>query len=331
MTARKDALLAKINLKKGMGLEIGPLCWPLVRKGEANIKYVDHVSTAELKKIYKGDAGVDLDLIVDVDYPLKGKSLEKAIGTDGPFDYLIASHVIEHVPDMVRWLQDLAAVLKVGGILSLAIPDKRFTFDIDRDPSSPGDIVGAYLDRYTRPSSAMLFDYAARYRMNIDAKKVWDGELYLSSKAPHRYSLHQAAELCIESKEHYVDNHCFVFTPYSFFEVIRTLMELELIDFKVASFFTTEEGTYEFLVSLQKIDVKMMRQERLQSLPEIPRDLYGRELEAKVKQLEGSMQDLKQALEQRQSELQHVLQSKSWRLTRPVRYGIRIAKKAKRK
>jgi SAM-dependent methyltransferase len=327
---RKEALLGKIDLKKGAGLEIGPLCWPILTKDEANIKYVDHATTTELKKLYRNDEGVDQDLIVDVDYPLNGKSLEKTVGKNGPFDYIIASHVMEHVPDMVRWLQDLAAVLKVGGIVSLAIPDKRFTFDIDRNPSSPGDVIGAYFDQYTRPSSATLFDYASQYRLNIDAAKAWAGELYLNSKAPHRYSLRQASELCLENKKRYVDTHCFVFTPYSFFEILRALIELELTEFKVASFFTTKTGEYEFLVSLQETSPKATKHERLQSLPKISRDPYSRESEARIKRLTTSGQELEQVVKQQRSELDHVLQSKSWRLTRPVRYSVRAAKKIKR-
>src|ERR1700722_11790090 len=108
---RKDKLLKHVQVK-GEGLEIGPLCWPLLPKSEFNVKYVDHVSAAKLKKIYKDDPGVALDRIDKVDYPLAGRSLRNTVGGNKLFDYVVASHVIEHVPDMVGWLQDMASVLK---------------------------------------------------------------------------------------------------------------------------------------------------------------------------------------------------------------------------
>ena len=47
-------------------------------------------------------------------------------------DFVIASHVIEYVPEMVSWLQCIGEALRPGGVLNLAIPasikiDKRLT------------------------------------------------------------------------------------------------------------------------------------------------------------------------------------------------------------
>ena len=327
MTNRKDSLLSAIDLKNGKGLELGPLCWPLVLKNEANIKYVDHVSTSELKKIYSNDAGVNLNQIVEVDFPLNGRTLHQTVGDAIPYDYIIASHVIEHVPDIVGWLQDISSVLKVNGIVSLAIPDKRYTFDIDREDSTPGDVVGAYFDEYKRPSSSTLFDYASKFRLNIDSEKVWSGELYLESTAPPRYSLKQASELCLENKKHYVDAHCFVFTPYSFFEILRVLIELELTDFKVHSFNATEVGAYEFIVSLQKVRKNIGKKSQLHSLPKLSRPLLSRESEAKIQRLELSEQSLGNDLRQTRKELNRILKSKSWRYTRPMRFILQLVSK----
>lgn len=320
---RKENILKKINIK-GEGLELGPLCWPILSRKEANVKYVDHVNRDKLIEIYKDDKGVPAELIPEVDFPLNGRSLRDSIPKNKKYDYIIASHVIEHVPDMIRWFRDLNASLKVGGIVSLAIPDKRFTFDIDRNPSTPGDVVGAYLDEYVRPSSATLFDYASKFRSKIDAHKVWDGELYLTSKAPHRYSNNEVLSMCAENKGQYVDTHCFVFTPYSFFEIIRKLIELELLDFKVASFTDTQHGTYEFLVSLEKTGPKKDVPSQLKTIPKVKREPLNRELLATI-------ETLKRDLKHSQHELNHIINSKSWQMTRPIRHGVRVAKNIKKK
>lgn len=315
---RRDKLLKKIDLK-GEGLEIGPLCWPLLKKNEANIKYVDHVSRNDLLEIYKDDKGILPELIPEVDFPLNGRSLRNTIPKGKKFDYILASHVIEHVPDMVRWLQDMASVLKTGGILSLAIPDKRYTFDIDRHTSTTGDVVGAYIDELEKPSSSTLFDYACNFRQNIDATKVWQGELYLNSKAPHRYSLSDSYNLCLENKKRYVDTHCNVFTPSSFFAIIRDLIGLGLFDYEVVTFHDTDEGQYEFLVSLRKTGSTVSAAEKIKSLPRIKARA--------IRELEKKVQDLSNELAMTRNELNDVYGSKSWRITSPMRNSAHIAKK----
>ena len=37
--------------------------------------------------------------------------------------------MIEHTPDLIAFLADCDAVLKDTGVLSLVIPDKRYSFD----------------------------------------------------------------------------------------------------------------------------------------------------------------------------------------------------------
>ncbi|MBI4858866.1 MAG: glycosyltransferase, partial [Candidatus Riflebacteria bacterium] len=52
------------------------------------------------------------------------------------FDFLIASHVLEHLADPLTALVEWHRVVRPGGKLLLAVPDKRFTFDRDR-PRTP--------------------------------------------------------------------------------------------------------------------------------------------------------------------------------------------------
>jgi len=69
-------------------------------KKESKIYYVDHATTSELRKKYANEK-VPIDEIVTVDYALHNKTLAEV--TKGKkFYYIIASHVIEHVPDTIR-------------------------------------------------------------------------------------------------------------------------------------------------------------------------------------------------------------------------------------
>ena len=63
------------------------------------------------------------------------------IGKTGCYDWIIASHVIEHVPNFISYLQQCEAMLKPDGILSFIIPDKRYCFDYFSSSSSTGDVL----------------------------------------------------------------------------------------------------------------------------------------------------------------------------------------------
>jgi hypothetical protein len=51
---------------------------------------------------------------------------------DGALDFLLASHVIEHMPDTIAALAEWARVLRQGGILFLIVPHKDRTMDAER-------------------------------------------------------------------------------------------------------------------------------------------------------------------------------------------------------
>ncbi len=309
---RKARILNKIDLRKGTGLELGPLTNPIVTKDESRVYYVDHMSTADLKKKYAKEP-VEIDQIVKVDYVIGNSSLKKAVGNN-KFDYIIASHVIEHVPDVVSWLQEIASILKPNGILALAIPDKRFTFDITRQNSRPADILGAYADKYTRASSASMYDFAVEYRQQINGQEVADNKYKDFSKKPKRYTAKEAWKMTLNNaaEKEYVDSHCHVFTPYSFLEIVKALIEHELFDFEVVDFYDTVPHEIEFIVSLKKVS-KKVRSKQLKIIPKLTKPTPTHELEKRVNDLE--------------QQLHNVLTSHSWRVTKPLRSIVNKTKR----
>ena len=148
MTDRRARLLERIDVDNQRGLELGPLHNPLIERDGTQVLYVDHADTATLRRKYEGH---DVGEIVDVDV-VWDRRLASALGDRAPVGYVVASHVIEHVPDLVGWLGELAEVLATGGALSLAIPDKRFCFDRRRAESRLGEVIEAHLQARLRPS-----------------------------------------------------------------------------------------------------------------------------------------------------------------------------------
>ena len=54
----------------GRGLEIGPLHRTIVRRDQADVRYVDVLDRDGLVAHYADDAGVDTDRIPEIDFPL---------------------------------------------------------------------------------------------------------------------------------------------------------------------------------------------------------------------------------------------------------------------
>jgi SAM-dependent methyltransferase len=264
--------LAVIDVAQMSGLEIGPLASPRVRKDEGRVRYVDHASAAELRQKYATNEGMRnrLDEIVDVDYVLgESTKISEAVAHDAPFDYVIASHVIEHIPDPVSWMDDLTRVLRPGGILSLVVPDKRYCFDVNRSLTEISDLVDANLRLLRQPSYRQAYDfYAKSIGGMVDPAEAWDGADYTSVVRQDFADPDVAAlDACrrMQVSNEFVDVHCHVFTPGSFLGLVEKLARLGLMDYEVAAFFPTARYNFEFYVSLRLLDAHAYRDSLLRS------------------------------------------------------------------
>lgn len=233
------------------GVEFGPLSRPLALKGETEVYYVDHCSTDELKAKYAGNYDAHVDQIVDVDFVSRGETLSELIGDKAPLDFVVASHVIEHVPDLAGWLRDMHASLKDGGSLYLVIPDKRFTFDLHRRPASLEEVEAAYREERKRPGLRLVLDHFANV-VDVDTWALWDD---YSNAHSARYA-HGPEFLNVAYEHHaegrYIDIHCWVFTPWSFMNLMADISEQFGLGFTLASFMTTQSHDLEFYVTLRK-------------------------------------------------------------------------------
>jgi predicted SAM-dependent methyltransferase len=119
---------------RGDGIEIGPLTWPMRMPPGARVRYVDHAGRDDLIRLYGGtfdDQGAYASAIPETDVIDDAATL--ATFADVSVDFVVANHVLEHIEDPVAALGNLLRVLRPGGVLFLALPDARHTFDARRD------------------------------------------------------------------------------------------------------------------------------------------------------------------------------------------------------
>ena len=124
---------------KGAGIEIGALNAPLKVPSSATVKYVDRLSLPELRKEFPELASKKL---ADVHIIDDGEKLLSV--SDSTQDFVIGNHFIEHCENPVEAFRNMLRVLRIGGVIYLSIPDKRYTFDVDRPVTSTEHILKDY-------------------------------------------------------------------------------------------------------------------------------------------------------------------------------------------
>ncbi len=239
-------------------MEIGPLHDPLIDKRTHSVWYVDHAPTDELRAKYAEDLSLrdNLESVAEVDYVWKGDVPLAKVVDSPPYDYVVASHVMEHVPDPIGWLGELSDVLVDGGLILLALPDKRFCFDVNRSVTEIADLIDCHLRELRAPSFGHIYDFWSKI-VPVDTAAMWRREVDYSGAVRHDTddADRDAYRRCLESigTGGYTDVHCHVFTPSSFLELYSKLVHLGLIDSRIVAFEPTPPGSLEFLVALEKL------------------------------------------------------------------------------
>lgn len=269
-----ERMLSEIT-KEQFGLEIGPSLRPCAPKSEGyHVEIVDYMSRQGLIDKYSA-MGLDTSKIEEVDYIWDGQSYTETTGRANSYDYIIASHVIEHVPDFVGFLQDCSNMLKMNGVLSIGVPDKRFTLDHFRMVTTTGKVINDFLSRDKYGSMGALTDYWNHVvRRNgltswprRDDKSIEKTYEFVHDEEFNRKSYKE--RVGVQSAE---DFHQNVFTPASFELLIYELWEYELIDLKISKLYDTTAE--EFVVSMRKAKERpvMSSQERMDLIRRVSRE-----------------------------------------------------------
>jgi len=158
---------------KWVWIEIGWLHNPChINKNKAQVKYVDYLDEDWLKNNYTELANSNLQKI---DYICMADNLDK-ISSDSQ-DFVIWNHLFEHLNDPIKTLIEWYRVLKNNGIIFMAIPDKRRTFDVDRERTKLEHLIADYKEPSETRDWQHYLEFASigradEEKINLEAKKL---------------------------------------------------------------------------------------------------------------------------------------------------------------
>jgi SAM-dependent methyltransferase len=255
LNLRQRRLWAMHDFAEGRGLEIGPLHKTSVPRGRADVRYLDVFDRDTLLANYRDDPMVPTDLIPEIDYALladgRVRSIPEAIGDDEPFDWVVASHVIEHVPDVVGWLDQIARITADGGALVLIVPDRRYCFDVHRPSTTVGQMLQAHEQGDVTPSVRAVYDHF-RSHVFTDTGRTWAG--HPPDYAQRSRSLETVLDHLEQARRgEYVDAHVWTFTPDTLVEQLVELRSLGLSAWTVDRIRRTRRNELEFYVVLRRL------------------------------------------------------------------------------
>src|SRR6056297_1805113 len=259
----KRGLILKYAKTSGKGIEVAPYFNPILTKREGHhLLIMDVFDTETLRDRVRDDPLIDSARaaeIEEVDLVGDASRLGEVIATAklaGSIDYIVSSHNFEHLPNPILFLRGAAEALAPGGVLSMAVPDCRASFDHFRMPTRLSDWLAAYHEDRRQPSPETVFDSAANQAAYMrDGKPTPGCNLAFDTPAgfePDR-NLAQAYAAYVTARDtpgDYQDTHCNVFFPESLELMLRDLRHLGLIELDVIEISRTRG--LEFFVHLRK-------------------------------------------------------------------------------
>jgi hypothetical protein len=150
---------------------------------------------------------------------------------------------------MITFLAQCEMLLKLDGVLSLVIPDKRYCSDNFNASSSAGKHLDAFVQKRKRPSPGNVLDHfvgATKRNENITLDKGAAGKIVLTYSSDEARAYWDTAT----TMEDYIDVHNWRFAPNSFRLKLIDLQSPGLTGLSLAKEHDTEGC--EFYVALRK-------------------------------------------------------------------------------
>jgi predicted SAM-dependent methyltransferase len=216
----------------GNGIEIGALHRPLDVPATARVTYVDRLPEPVLRSHYP-------ELSAERFAPIEviGTAEDLSAFAAGSIDFVIANHLLEHLEDPIRALIEFHRVLRRNGVLYLALPDPRISFDRDRQLTELQHLLDEHRHGPQANRKAHYLDWA----INVD--KDPQAELRARQLDEMDYSI-----------------HFHVWRPDTFLEFLQAAKHEAGLEFELAAYAPPESpDDNEFILILLKGDSTELR------------------------------------------------------------------------
>ncbi len=149
-----------LSILTGEGIEIGALHRPS-DVPHLKVKYVDYRTPDELRLQYPELAPYKL---VDVDIIDDAQTLKTV--PDKTQDFVLGNHLIEHMSNPISALLNWGRVIKPGGHMFLAVPERDLTIDRERELTPLGHII----EDYESPSAERDFQHYLDFALFVSCR-----------------------------------------------------------------------------------------------------------------------------------------------------------------
>jgi hypothetical protein len=165
----------------GSGIEIGALQRRLGLPAGSRVRYIDRLPLNDLLLHYPELNGMPIQAPHLID---NGETLSRI--ADVSQDFVIANHFLEHCENPIEALLNLLRVVRSGGILFLAIPDKTHTFDFHR-PVTDYNVLKQTYEKGSRSDRNRLYEEWVAY---VEAVRDPQVKARAAQLMANNYSIH---------------------------------------------------------------------------------------------------------------------------------------------
>jgi hypothetical protein len=228
--------LRKHISREQFGIEIGPYHSPIVPPS-AGFRSVslDVFDSDDLRNQAASDPNIPAESIANIgDVDLVGSAVDIATLVEDrygsrQFDYILSSHNLEHIPNPIRFLQGCERVLSPGGVISMAVPDRRYCFDFYRPVTDLSEWLEAFHTQRRQPTPSQIFRGEILHSTLHGVGAWMPGDTGTPEPASNLSSAYARWQESLRTGAvKYVDAHCSAFTPASLELMMADLRHLGL-------------------------------------------------------------------------------------------------------